>query len=91
MPKPEPTEQPLCDRTETARKKARGLSGAGADSSENGPPSYEIGSSEAPDPMKKLARFRVLGRLRTVISHIYRVPIETIDGILRKRRVQFLG
>jgi hypothetical protein len=55
-----PTEQPLCDRSETVGKGAL-PTWRRADSSENGSPGYKIGPSEAPDPMKKLARFRALG------------------------------
>jgi hypothetical protein len=38
-------------------QKARYLSGAGADSSEDGPRAYEVGSSEASDPMEEAGDF----------------------------------
>jgi hypothetical protein len=81
MPKSEPASKLLATVPKPPAK-ARRLSGTGTDSSENGPPSYKLASSEASDPLEEAGNIAGFGPIE-VIFHIYRVPIGTLDGIFR--------
>jgi hypothetical protein len=87
MPKPEPTSKLLATVPKPPAK-ARGLSGAGTDSPENGP-LLRVRVQRASDPLEEAGGISRCGPTENSHFHISRVLIEAIDGILWKRRSNF--